>query len=202
MPGLASGTASSLSGRAPWVSRARLRAEGTTEVSSPLALAEQSVEVPPRVIAPEAQGSQPPVGHLPGTAATPSPMRLLESQMEGTVQPSCGQDSTSVELAAGAALCRARDVLMTPGATRDTFAMTTPVTTASARHVHWRDAVDSGDGWFCTNCLELARASRCEACGASRHELAVYAPPGELASLYIAWKRSSASGPLKLFGEI
>ena len=159
MPGLASGTASSLSGRAPWVSRARLRAEGTTEAPSTLALAEQSVEVPPRVVAAEAQGSQPPLGYLSGTAATPSPMRLVQSQMEGTLQPPGGQDSSCVELAAGSALCRARDVLMTPSATRETFAMTTPVTPASARHVHWRDAVDAGDGWFCQWVLhELPRA--------------------------------------------
>ena len=103
--------------------------------------------------------------------------------MEAALQPTVGQDGSLSNLAAGSALARARDVLMTPSATRATFESTTAVTPASARHVHWRDAVDAGDGWYCSNCLQLAIATRCEACGASRHELAAYAAPGELASI-------------------
>ena len=148
----------------------------------------------------------------PGAAAIHVTPWSVQSQMEVAWQPLVGEAGGCSDLVAGSALSRARSVLMTPSATRATFERTTletPTTgspssvgtSTSLRHVHWRNAVDAGDGWHCSNCLRLARAFRCEGCGASKDELAPYAAPGELASVMADAARCSYGRGLKPYAS-
>ena len=138
------------------------RAE-TSQAPSAVALAEEPFRAPPpRVVAAEREGSGVLLSCNPGAAAIHVTPWSVQSQMEVAWQPLVGEAGGCSDLVAGSALSRARSVLMTPSATRATFERTTletPTTgspssvgtSTSLRHVHWRNAVDAGDGWYCSN---------------------------------------------------
>ena len=115
MPGLSTGSGTS---RAPWVSRARARADGSTEAPSAVALADDSVGAPPRVVAAELEGSHALLGCSPWAPTSPGSTTVLQPQMEAALQPQVGDDGTLINLATDSALLGARAVLMTPTATR------------------------------------------------------------------------------------
>ena len=110
MPGLSTGLAASLTSRAPWVSRARARADGPHEAPSAVALVDDSVGGPPRVVAAEQGGSHALLGCSSWAPATPGSTALLQSQMEGALQPQLGADATLMNLATDSALLGARTV--------------------------------------------------------------------------------------------
>ena len=144
-------------------------------------------EPPPRVVAAGTPGEM--VQHTTQEGVVEARVEGggVQSQVEALSSPIVGQhvgfgacfEEGRAGEEAGPSWQGAKALLMSPTATRTTFEVAA-LTPERSRHVHWRRAVDAGAGWYCSNCMHLAQASRCEACGASHDSLTPYATASEV----------------------